>query len=68
MADFIKKNLGFVLEIGPGPGGLTRSAIEAGAKEIVVVEKDLRFMPGLQVCILKNVKPILILILSIQWL
>ena len=31
-----------------GPGGLTRAAIEAGAKEIVVVEKDLRFMPGLQ--------------------
>lgn len=38
----------FVMEIGPGPGGLTRAAIEAGAKEIVVVEKDLRFMPGLQ--------------------
>ncbi|CAF0966266.1 unnamed protein product [Brachionus calyciflorus] len=43
----IKKD-SFVFEIGPGPGGLTRSAIEAGAKEIVVVEKDLRFMPGLQ--------------------
>ena len=39
----------FVVEIGPGPGGLTRSCIEAGAKEIVVVEKDLRFMSGLQV-------------------
>ena len=39
----------FVFEIGPGPGGLTRSCIEAGAKEIVVVEKDLRFMSGLQV-------------------
>lgn len=38
-------------KIGPGPGGLTRSAIEAGAKEIVVLEKDLRFMPGLQVYI-----------------
>jgi dimethyladenosine transferase 1 len=31
-----------------GPGGLTRACIEAGAKEIVVVEKDLRFMEGLQ--------------------
>lgn len=38
----------FVMEIGPGPGGITRSAIEAGAKKICVVEKDLRFMPGLQ--------------------
>jgi len=36
------------MEIGPGPGGLTRSCIEAGAKEICVVEKDLRFMTGLQ--------------------
>ena len=27
---------------------MTRAAIEAGAKEIIVVEKDLRFMPGLQ--------------------
>jgi 16S rRNA A1518/A1519 N6-dimethyltransferase RsmA/KsgA/DIM1 with predicted DNA glycosylase/AP lyase activity len=27
---------------------LTRACIEAGAKEIVVVEKDLRFMEGLQ--------------------
>ena len=44
----------FVFEIGPGPGGLTRSCIEAGAKEIVVVEKDLRFMSGLQVNILTN--------------
>ena len=31
-------------KIGPGPGGLTSSAIEAGAKEIVVLEKDLRFI------------------------
>lgn len=27
---------------------MTRACIEAGAKEIVVVEKDLRFMEGLQ--------------------
>ena len=39
----------FVFEIGPGPGGLTRSCIEAGSTEIVVLEKDLRFMSGLQV-------------------
>jgi 16S rRNA (adenine1518-N6/adenine1519-N6)-dimethyltransferase len=30
----------FVLEIGPGPGCLTRSLIKAGAKKIIAVEKD----------------------------
>lgn len=39
----------YVCEVGPGPGGITRSILEAGAKEVVVVEKDPRFMPGLQV-------------------
>ena len=32
----------FVLEIGPGPGCLTRSLIKAGAKNIIAVEKDLK--------------------------
>ena len=31
-----------VLEIGPGPGCLTRSLIKAGVKNIVAVEKDLK--------------------------
>jgi 16S rRNA (adenine1518-N6/adenine1519-N6)-dimethyltransferase len=31
-----------VIEIGPGPGGLTRSLLEAGAPLVVVVEKDQR--------------------------
>jgi 16S rRNA (adenine1518-N6/adenine1519-N6)-dimethyltransferase len=31
-----------VLEIGPGPGSLTRSILDAGAKKLVVVEKDKR--------------------------
>ena len=30
----------FVLEIGPGPGCLTRSLIKAGAKKIIAVEND----------------------------
>lgn len=29
-----------VIEIGPGPGGLTRSLLAAGAKQLYVVEKD----------------------------
>jgi len=33
-----------VIEVGPGPGGLTRALIEAGA-HVIAVEKDARFLP-----------------------
>ncbi|HEX6859256.1 MAG TPA: 16S rRNA (adenine(1518)-N(6)/adenine(1519)-N(6))-dimethyltransferase RsmA [Caulobacteraceae bacterium] len=36
-----------VVEVGPGPGGLTRALLEAGAK-VIAVEKDARFIPLLQ--------------------
>jgi len=39
----------YVCEVGPGPGGITRAILEAGAKQLTVIEKDKRFMPGLDV-------------------
>jgi 16S rRNA (adenine1518-N6/adenine1519-N6)-dimethyltransferase len=36
------------IEIGPGPGGLTRAILGAGAKHLTVVEKDPRFLPALE--------------------
>jgi 16S rRNA (adenine1518-N6/adenine1519-N6)-dimethyltransferase len=36
-----------VIEVGPGPGGLTRALLEAGA-HVVAVEKDARFVPLLE--------------------
>ena len=35
-----------VYEVGPGPGGLTRAILEAGAS-LVVVERDRRCIPAL---------------------
>ena len=37
-----------VLEIGPGPGGLTRGLLSEGARRVVVVEKDPRCIPALE--------------------
>lgn len=37
-----------VLEIGPGPGGLTRGLLAEGARHVLAVEKDPRCLPALQ--------------------
>lgn len=37
-----------VIEVGPGPGGLTRALLEAGADPLIVIEKDARFLPLLE--------------------
>ncbi|TCL09593.1 dimethyladenosine transferase [Shimia isoporae] len=36
-----------VLEIGPGPGGLTRGLLAEGARRVLAIEKDERCMPAL---------------------
>lgn len=36
-----------VLEIGPGPGGLTRGLLAEGARQVLAVEKDSRCLPAL---------------------
>lgn len=36
-----------VLEVGPGPGGLTRGLLAEGARRVVAVEKDARCLPAL---------------------
>ena len=37
-----------VLEIGPGPGGLTRSLLNEGARQVVSIEKDKRCIAALE--------------------
>jgi 16S rRNA (adenine1518-N6/adenine1519-N6)-dimethyltransferase len=36
-----------VLEVGPGPGGLTRGLLAEGARRVIAVEKDTRCLPAL---------------------
>ncbi|MCV6824615.1 MULTISPECIES: 16S rRNA (adenine(1518)-N(6)/adenine(1519)-N(6))-dimethyltransferase RsmA [Halocynthiibacter] len=37
-----------VLEVGPGPGGLTRGLLAEGARRVLAVEKDSRCLPALE--------------------
>ncbi len=36
-----------VIEVGPGPGGLTRALLAEGAARVVAIERDARFLPPL---------------------
>ena len=37
-----------VIEVGPGPGGLTRALLSEGAARVIAIERDPRFIPLLQ--------------------
>ncbi|NBN64091.1 16S rRNA (adenine(1518)-N(6)/adenine(1519)-N(6))-dimethyltransferase RsmA [Pannonibacter tanglangensis] len=36
-----------VVEVGPGPGGLTRALLANGARKVIAIEKDSRCLPAL---------------------
>lgn len=47
-----------VLEVGPGPGGITRSILRRQPHRLAVVEKDSRFLPTLQLLKDSAAKPL----------
>ena len=47
LSDRVKYNS--IIEIGPGPGSLTRSLLLNGAKKVIAIEKDKRFIDALQI-------------------
>lgn len=51
-------SLEFAIEVGPGPGGITRQLFEHGAGRVAAIEKDIRLFPALQVnqqrCVFKE--------------
>jgi 16S rRNA (adenine1518-N6/adenine1519-N6)-dimethyltransferase len=36
-----------VIEVGPGPGGLTRALLSQGAEKVIAIERDARALPAL---------------------
>lgn len=41
-------SLGSVIEVGPGPGGLTRALLNIGVRDLIVIEKDERCLEALE--------------------
>lgn len=39
---------GTVIEVGPGPGGLTRALLMEGATRVIAIERDARCLPALE--------------------
>ena len=37
-----------VIEVGPGPGGLTRALLEAGARQVIAIERDPRCVEAME--------------------
>ncbi|MFC0283215.1 16S rRNA (adenine(1518)-N(6)/adenine(1519)-N(6))-dimethyltransferase RsmA [Camelimonas abortus] len=37
-----------VVEVGPGPGGLTRALLACGARKVIAIERDQRCLPALE--------------------
>lgn len=37
-----------VIEVGPGPGGLTRALLQEGAEKVIAIERDSRCLPALR--------------------
>ncbi|XP_071451383.1 mitochondrial dimethyladenosine transferase 1 [Hetaerina americana] len=38
----------YAVEVGPGPGGISRALLNNGAKQVTLIEKDRRFSPTLE--------------------
>ena len=58
---------GFVIEVGPGPGGITRSILNSNVEKLLVIEKDRRFLSSLEVLFIIFYNSKLVRYTSIQY-